>query len=66
MNKEWEIFLSIGRDMEKIAMWEAQKAEDQREARKEQVDGGKEGEKKIRSRKCEQQFVVKGNQVKPS
>lgn len=45
MNKEWEMFLSRGRDMEKIAMWEAQKAEDQREARKEQVDGGKRGEK---------------------
>lgn len=65
MSKEWEMFLSIGRDMEKIAMWEAQKAEDQREARQEQVNEGKR-RKKIRSRKCEQQFVVKGNQVKPS
>lgn len=42
MNKAWEIFLNIGRDMEKIAMWEAQKAEDQRDPRKEQVNGGNE------------------------
>lgn len=65
MSNEWEMFLSIGRDTEKIAMWEAQKAEDQREARQEQANEGKRG-KKIRSKKCEQQFVVKENQVKPS
>lgn len=46
MNKEWEMFLSIEKDMEKIAMWEAQKAADQKEARKEQVNGGKRGEKR--------------------
>lgn len=50
MNREWEMFLSIGIDMEKIAMWEAQKAEDQREERKEQVNGGKEGEKRSEAR----------------
>lgn len=39
------MFLNIGRDMEKIAMSEAQKAEDQKDPRKEQVNGGKkEGE----------------------
>lgn len=46
MNKEWETFLSIEKDMEKIAMWESQKAADQKEARKEQVNGGKRGEKR--------------------
>lgn len=45
MSKEWEMFLNIGRDMEKIPMSEAQKAEDQKDPRKEQVNGGKkEGE----------------------
>lgn len=40
MSKKWEMFLNIGRDMEKIAMWKAQKAEDQKDPRKEQVNGG--------------------------
>lgn len=42
MSREWEMFLNIARDMEKIAMWEAQKAEDQKDPRKEQVNGGGE------------------------
>lgn len=46
-------------------MSEAQKAEDQKDPRKEQVNGGKKGGK-IRSRKSEQQFMVKENQVNPS
>lgn len=66
MSREWEMFLNIARDMEKIAMWEAQKAEDQKDPRKEQVNGGEKGEGEDQKEESEQQFVAKENQVNPS